>query len=88
MGGFYRHGVHDRIDGHARKQFLLFKGYAQAVEGVENLRVYCVEALRSLFFGGSCVVDYGLEIDGGHVEVAPRRRRKRQPVAEGFQPEV
>ena len=87
MGGLDADGVHHGIDGHARELFLLLEGYAEAVEGVDELGVDLVEALRSLLGTRGGIVAYGLEVDGRYVEVGPVGFLHRQPVAVGLQAE-
>ena len=86
--GLDAHGVHHGVDGHARQGFLLLQGYAEAVEGVEYLRVHFVEAFGALGGAWRGVVADGLIVDGRDVEVCPLRHFEREPVAVGLEAEV
>ena len=84
----HRHRVHHRVYGHARELFLLFEGYAEAVESVDKRRVYLVEALGALGVFWCGVVAYGLKVDGRDVEVRPCGRLEGKPIAVGAKAEV
>ncbi len=88
MGGLYRHRVHHRVDRHARKHLLLLQRDAKTVECLQHLGVNLVEVLGPIFLDRRGVIADGLEVDVGHVEVAPFRRGHRQPVAVGFEAEL
>ena len=88
MGGLDGNGVHYRVHCHACQLFLLLQGDAELIECVEQLGIHLVERFGALLFHRSGIIAYGLEINGGHVEVSPCRRREREPVTVRLQSEI
>ncbi len=83
--GLHRHGVHHRIDRHARERHLLLQRNAQLVERAPQLGIDLVHRARTFGLLGRGVVDHVLEIYFGNVEMGPRGGRQRQPVAVSLQ---
>ena len=86
--GAHGNGIHHSVDGHARQRFLLFDGYAQTVEGVEDFRVHFIEAPWTFLLDRRRIVADCLEVDGGNIEVRPCGRCQGFPIAESFQAEI
>ena len=87
MRGLDRHGVHHGVYGHAGQPLLFLEAYAQLVEGLDQLRIHLVHRLlQRLLFRRGIVAD-GLEIDWRYVQMRPRGRRQRLPVAERLETE-
>ena len=71
--GLYRDTIHDRIHRHSAQVLLLLQGNAQLIEGLQQLRIHLVEALRSLLPFRSGIIDDVLIVDGRNLQVCPMR---------------
>ena len=87
--GGNRDAVKHGIDGYAREPGPLVQGDPQLLVGLEQLRVYLVEALRCIGVDlRRRVVGDGPIVDGGMVNVRPARLGHGEPMAIGLQAPV
>ena len=84
----HTHAVHHGVDGHAAQAQLLFQGNAQFVESLLQLRVNLLRALARLLLPRRGIITDILEVNLGHMHMAPRRSLQRQPVAVRLQAEL
>ncbi len=82
----HRHAVEHRVDGDTGQPLLFLKRDTQLLEGLEQLRVHFVEALRTLGLLGSRVVVDRLVVDGRIRHIGPRRLGHLEPVPIGLEP--
>ena len=84
---FDRHGVHHRVDRHARHQHLFFERHAELIERRLQLRIDFVHTGQFRFLLRRGIINNILKIDLGQIQMRPARHRHRQPVPVSLQPE-
>ena len=82
-----RHGVHHRVDRHARHQHLFFERHAKLIERRLQLRIDFVHTGQFRFLLRRGIINNILKIDLGQIQMRPARHRHRQPVPVSLQPE-
>ena len=81
--GLHRDGVHHGIDCNACQCHLLLERNAQFVERALELGIDLVHRAEGFLRLGRRIIDDVLKIDFGDVQVGPRGRLERQPMAVG-----
>ena len=85
-GGGDRDRVENRVDGDPGQRRLLMQGYAELVVGLDQLRVYFIQALGTILevLGGGKVGNF-IELHRRVLHMGPLRLGHFQPAAVGFQ---